>query len=190
MRIWSILIIKSVLKWCVDLSISFFLYFQKFSGDCDIGNPISIEIRISVTLCQQLWRFFRMEIKKNPSTTSSKSSQLQNINTVQWESTTCKCLWSGSTTARQTLSVRLHIYVPSHNTWLEYRLWCLATNITHLFINLKSSEKTKTWNVTKIFITQQLWYRIRMVSWYGYDNSVYMVNRFTDPSFLFTAKAD
>ena len=45
-------------------------------------------VKKSVTLCQKFWsdlKIFRMEIK-NASTTSSKSNQLRNINSVRWES--------------------------------------------------------------------------------------------------------
>ena len=48
-----------------------------FFEACDIYNPVSAVLKYL--------EIFRMEIQ-NASTTPSKSAQLQNVNTVRWES--------------------------------------------------------------------------------------------------------
>ena len=47
-----------------------------FFEACDIENPVSAVMNLEI---------FRMKTQ-NASTTSSKSNQLRNVNTVQWES--------------------------------------------------------------------------------------------------------
>ena len=41
MRIWSILLINSVLKWCIHLSRSFFYYFNYYLVSVTAGGPVS-----------------------------------------------------------------------------------------------------------------------------------------------------
>ena len=46
-RLWSILLIKSDLKWCIHLSRSLFLYFKEYKRDFYIPNILQSVFRVA-----------------------------------------------------------------------------------------------------------------------------------------------